>query len=225
MALSESMSEKPDSSAKAPKSLEKNARLPQQARGRERVMAILDACARLLVHEGEARLTMHGLAREAQTSIGSLYHFFPDKERVLRALIERHLMALRAITERLDQVPDQDWQAFTSVEAIQRLVQPYMQYFIASPEVLLLLRLTESDPSLESPEISETLERIYLKVLALRLPHAGEQDRRAYAVTLFRLPLGILLHMSPGAEETETILLREIPRALVAYLYAIEALA
>ncbi|WP_254658310.1 helix-turn-helix domain-containing protein [Pseudomonas lundensis] len=55
---------------------------------------ILDACARLMVGKGVLSLTMHGIAKEAGTSIGSLYHFFRDKEEVLSALGRRHIDAL-----------------------------------------------------------------------------------------------------------------------------------
>lgn len=76
----------------------KAGRTPQQRRGRARVEAVLDACAILLWEEGPGELTMHKLAKRAKTSIGSLYHFFPDKDAVIDALCQRHLVAMNGIT-------------------------------------------------------------------------------------------------------------------------------
>ena len=62
-------------------------RKPCQARGQQRVEAILEAAGSLIAAESSiSALTMHKLAEAAQTSIGSLYHFFPDKDCVIAAL-------------------------------------------------------------------------------------------------------------------------------------------
>lgn len=105
-----------------------SSRAPQQARGRERVAAILDACARLIVIEGIAQVTMHGMARNTGTSIGSLYHFFPDKQSVLDALGERHIQALAVITEELMAIDDSVWIEESAGDVIARLVLPILQY-------------------------------------------------------------------------------------------------
>ena len=73
-------------------------RRPQQERGQRRVDAILDAAAELVAAGGIAAATMHRVAQRSRTAIGSMCHFFPDREAVLRALALRHTQALRALT-------------------------------------------------------------------------------------------------------------------------------
>lgn len=70
-----------------PFSLRKPAR---QSRARDTIDAILDAAARLVTRE-EAPLSLstNRIAEIAGVSIGSLYQYFPGKDAILHALIER----------------------------------------------------------------------------------------------------------------------------------------
>jgi AcrR family transcriptional regulator len=64
-------------------------RLPRQARSRASLDALLEATAHLLREGGYARLTTNHIAERAGVSIGTLYQFFPGKEAIVAALIER----------------------------------------------------------------------------------------------------------------------------------------
>lgn len=66
-------------------------RVPVQARSRRRYEAILDSAANLFAESGFEGATMEAIAAGAETSIGSVYTFFPDKLAILRALAERVL--------------------------------------------------------------------------------------------------------------------------------------
>jgi AcrR family transcriptional regulator len=63
---------------------------PRQERARATVDAILAATARILVKEGYDRASTNRIALEAGVSVGSLYQYFPSKEALVAALIERH---------------------------------------------------------------------------------------------------------------------------------------
>jgi AcrR family transcriptional regulator len=63
---------------------------PQQQRSRETVDVILAATARVLVKEGFDHASTNRIAEAAGVSIGSLYQYFPSKESLVAALIERH---------------------------------------------------------------------------------------------------------------------------------------
>jgi AcrR family transcriptional regulator len=65
-------------------------RQPLQERARKTVDAILTATARLLVREGYARMTTNRVAQVAGVSIGSVYQFFPGKDALIGAVIDRH---------------------------------------------------------------------------------------------------------------------------------------
>jgi AcrR family transcriptional regulator len=59
------------------------------------VDAVLDATAQVLVEVGYARCSTNRVAEAAGVSIGSLYQYFPSKEVLIQAVIERHLASLR----------------------------------------------------------------------------------------------------------------------------------
>jgi AcrR family transcriptional regulator len=85
-------------------------RLPQQARSWERFHRILDAAADLFVEIGYESVTTDDIAAKANTSVGGLYRFFPDKVAVFQALLDRYLNRLRELsaalhTEEATQVP------------------------------------------------------------------------------------------------------------------------
>jgi AcrR family transcriptional regulator len=63
---------------------------PRQQRGKDTVDSILEATARVLKHAGFDGLTTNAVAAKAGVSIGSLYQYFPNKEALVSALIERH---------------------------------------------------------------------------------------------------------------------------------------
>lgn len=78
-------------------------RLPQQARSRERVNLILDAAAQVFEDVGYEAASTELIAACAQTSIGSLYRFFPDKSTILFALAECFAEQMRKVfTETFD---------------------------------------------------------------------------------------------------------------------------
>jgi AcrR family transcriptional regulator len=70
---------------------------PRQARSREMVEAILEAAARVLVKHGLEHTTTNHIATAAGVSIGSLYQYFPSKEALVVALLERHMDDMRSL--------------------------------------------------------------------------------------------------------------------------------
>ncbi len=69
---------------------------PKQQRSKETVDVILAATARVLVKEGFDRASTNRIAEAAGVSIGSLYQYFPSKEALVAALIERHMEGMTA---------------------------------------------------------------------------------------------------------------------------------
>lgn len=62
---------------------------PQQQRARATYDAILEASARIISKGGLAAFNTNAVASRAGVSIGSLYQYFPDKDAIMAALIER----------------------------------------------------------------------------------------------------------------------------------------
>ena len=76
-------------------------RQPQQKRSQERVEKILDAAAIVFDEVGFEAATTHAIASRANTAVGSLYQFFPDKLAIFNALELRHVERVYVIWERL----------------------------------------------------------------------------------------------------------------------------
>jgi AcrR family transcriptional regulator len=72
---------------------------PQQARSLATVDAILTATARVLVKHGYDHASTNRVAEEAGVSVGSLYQYFPTKEALVAALIDRHMTEMTALIE------------------------------------------------------------------------------------------------------------------------------
>jgi len=75
----------------------KKRRVPSQERSRERLSRILDAAAHEFADKGIEAATMEGIADRAETSVGSIYQFFPNKRAVYEALADRYHQEVRAL--------------------------------------------------------------------------------------------------------------------------------
>ena len=120
---------------------------PKQERSRATIDAILTATARVLVRDGFDHASTNRIAEAAGVSIGSLYQYFPSKEALVAALIERHMEEMtREIASGFERVAE-----LPLAEAARELVG-------------LMLRAHAVDPALH-------------KVLAEQVPRIGRLDR------------------------------------------------
>ena len=77
------------SSNKSTETQARTALSPQRRPGQERVAALLEAAAAVFGEKGYDGTTMAEVAARAGAQIGSLYRFFPNKDVLANALIER----------------------------------------------------------------------------------------------------------------------------------------
>lgn len=92
----------PGRSAIAPTDRFRQRKQPKQERAAETRQRILDAAAHIFAEHGYAAGTTNRIAERAGVSIGSLYQYFPNKDAVLRALMDAHVDAgARLLGERL----------------------------------------------------------------------------------------------------------------------------
>jgi AcrR family transcriptional regulator len=77
------------------------AKAPKRKRGKERVAQLLEAGAAVFEERGFAAATMTEIAARAGAPIGSLYQFFPNKDVLADALIDRYG---EHVFERLDRI-------------------------------------------------------------------------------------------------------------------------
>ena len=66
----------------------------QAARSERSRQGILDAALKLFSHHGYGATSVNDIADEAGVSKGNVYHHFPDKEAIFRALLDRYFEAM-----------------------------------------------------------------------------------------------------------------------------------
>ncbi|HET8734452.1 MAG TPA: TetR/AcrR family transcriptional regulator [Anaeromyxobacteraceae bacterium] len=105
---------------------------PTQQRSRATVDAIVDATARVLVRDGYDALSTNKVASEAGVSVGSLYQYFPGKEALVAAVMERHSSRMQEnIAERMRNAPP----AATPEEVATELIRAMLAALQAEPRL------------------------------------------------------------------------------------------
>jgi AcrR family transcriptional regulator len=120
-------------------------RVPQQKRSQKRIDEILDTTARLLAEVGLDDLTTVLIAQELDISVGSVYHYFPNKFAILYTVGERWLEEMTAVLEAVETwdmqalgIPgfvDQYCDEMLKVYRQQISVLPLVQAMFAVPEL------------------------------------------------------------------------------------------
>lgn len=68
--------------------------MTQEERSEKSRQQILDSALKLFSHRGYGATSVRDIAEEAGLSKGNVYHHFPDKETIFRALIDRYFEAM-----------------------------------------------------------------------------------------------------------------------------------
>ena len=126
-----------------------------QERSRLTVDALLEATARILVREGFDKASTNRIAEVAGVSVGSLYQYFPSKEALVAALIDRHNRpVMQAIQGELAEALK-----LSMEEAVRRLVSIAVKAHRVDPK--LHRALTEQIPRVGRLENVEFFNRQY----------------------------------------------------------------
>lgn len=72
---------------------------PVQSRSKATVDAIFQATIQVLLVQGSSRLTTIRVAERAGVSVGTLYQYYPNKQALLGAVLEWHLLRVVATVE------------------------------------------------------------------------------------------------------------------------------
>lgn len=113
------------------------AKHPGQDRGHRRVQLLLDTAADLVLIHGPEGLRMDMVAKQAATSPGSLYQFFPNRTALLTALIERYGRAISTLAE--DIVRQQTEQPpATMAQAAREFLAPFLDFYADNRAYVIL---------------------------------------------------------------------------------------
>ena len=106
-------------------------RAPVQERGRQTVARILDAAAEIADELGADAVTTRAVADRAGVSYPSLYRFFPDREAILEALLERLCADLDARCIEAEQT----WKVTSVEQLLNNEIDIHLTYYLEHPVV------------------------------------------------------------------------------------------
>lgn len=158
---------------------DRTSRAPQQERGQRRVEQILDAAEGVFVEHGVDGATMQMIADRSAASMGSLYHFFPNKDAIVEALGARYADAVRDTNQ---QAMPLEMVHLPSDELFDRILKAQVEFIERTPAFdAVHLAVQRNCPAI-SDAMNQALVGHVGQFLALRYPTMPEGERAASAM-------------------------------------------
>lgn len=180
-------------------------REPVQARARERARQILDTTGRLLEQVGLNDLTTILIAKELGVSVGSVYHYFPNKHAILYAMGEQWLASM---TERLDELAASELEQQSLSAFLDELLLRWLSVYQEQRGLLPLVQAMWGIPELhELDERHDELVISHLVDMFRRLgftcpPNEANRLARATLETCHAMMLVIVNQQGVRAQRT-----------------------
>lgn len=126
-------------------------RVPTQDRSKQRVERILDAAAEVFADVGVEAATTEAIAAKADTSIGSLYQFFPNKKALFYAIVARYTERVRAVFDAIIAPTGRSW-----IELLDFGIDALDEFHRTDPGFRAILRNWSSGEFLEADDAINT---------------------------------------------------------------------
>ena len=191
-----------------------------QKRSRITVNALLEATARILIKEGFDKASTNRIAEVAGVSVGSLYQYFPGKEALVAALIDRHNQeVMRAVRGELAEAVNLPME-----QAVRKLVAVAIKAHRIDPNLHRVL--SEQIPRVGRLEKLATFNRDNYALFRAYL-ESRRDEIRAVDLTLAAfvcvtsieaLTHTAVLHQKLVSDEATEALVDEATRLVVGYL-------
>jgi AcrR family transcriptional regulator len=184
-------------------------RQPKQARSRQRVDHLLNVAATVFEEIGYANATTNAIAARAGMSIASLYQFFPNKEAILEALVERYLDEMQQVPF----LPGENLPITVKIQlALERLEGFHESH--AGYRALFLGTAVEH-------RIHDVLIQLIETALAQSFPALDAALRRQTALVWLAITIGMTSLSKPPYDLSKATAQAETQVALAAYLRAV----
>ena len=185
---------------------------PVQPRAQATVEAILSAAANILERDGPGRFTTNAVAAQAGVSIGSLYQYFPNKQSLTAALIERSAGSL----ERSVAQAGRDAKSMLFEAGLRLLIRTVVRHQLGRPALEHTLEFEE-----RRLPIDTTAPRVRSAIRAFLEQHRGRlwvSDLDAAADDVQSMTRSLTDTASQRGERNAEIIEQRIVRALRGYL-------
>jgi AcrR family transcriptional regulator len=192
-------------------------RVPTQARSRERMERMLDAGAEQIAEVGYEAATMQAIAERAETSIGSLYQFFPNKRVLFDAIARREEERERAM---LDALFTPEFLSRPWTEVLDVSLQASYASVCASPSARAVWVQGLLTPALldAANRYNRELARRLVQFLASAFPGIPPARRELVAMTVVETVSATMLRAIRDGEDAAEGVLEETRVMLRRYL-------
>jgi AcrR family transcriptional regulator len=192
-------------------------KIPRQARARATYDALVQATARILVEEGYEAASTNRIAERAGTSIGSLYQYFPTKESLVLAVVERHGRAV------VDQLGGAFLRALSLPvpEAVAVLIRALVEAHEVDPALQRVIVQQVLHLGVEhSADLHGNATRVVEAFLKMRASEVVVEDHHTAAWVLVSTVMATLHggHLGVAADVTPEAVERELTSLVVRYL-------
>jgi AcrR family transcriptional regulator len=154
---------------------------PQRSHGKLRVAALLEAGGAVIAEKGFQAATMAEIAAKAGAPIGSLYRFFPNKEILADALLQRFVELVDRMFDDINrQIKSLSTAALT--DALLRIVADLR----GEGAAIRALLEAHADWSTKRQEFRSRMRRRIAETLALRSPKLDSKVARNMAAILLQ---------------------------------------
>lgn len=191
-------------------------RAPQQDRGHRRVEQILDAAESVFAEVGVDAATTNSIAERAGASMGSLYHFFRDKDAIVLAVARRFAERIR---DRNATVMSFDDLHAELPALFDRIIATHACFVAETPAFGIVEEVMHRKfgECTVKAQLDDAIIDQVKRFLELRLPRMGA-DQRLAATRLSVLAVGEACERSRDLPaEERTVMLRELRDMLVRY--------
>jgi AcrR family transcriptional regulator len=182
------------------------------------VDAILEATARTLVDEGYAAATTTHVAEVAGVSIGTLYQYYPSREALVAALVDRHI---GRILEVLAEATENNREVSLAA-ATRQLLQVLLRMHAAEPRlhVVLSRHFDETDGFDRLCGLSRGLRALVEASLQERRAELRPTDLRLASLVLVHAVHGVIsaVILEGGMGLDSEALLDELTELVMGYL-------
>jgi AcrR family transcriptional regulator len=152
-------------------------RQPSQNRSKATVDRILRAAESLIAKHGTGTLKMREIALRAKVPIGSLYMYFPNREAIIRAIVDRYH---DSIDKSLQDLASQVRTPQHLIDLLERIVDDYYKFIRSTPSILNLWSGSLYNKTLTRLSIADSKRTAQILYLASEPFLTPEQAERAF---------------------------------------------
>jgi AcrR family transcriptional regulator len=190
---------------------------PKQKRGQRRVDAILNAASEVFAEMRYENATIIEIASRADTSVGSLYQFFANKEAILKALVERYVERASGVFAGMEV---EAFPEMTLEQIVKAILVPLKEFIRDNRDFQVIF--SNAAGSAFVAETIRSMDDAFLArtdaALAIAYPHLSPKQRRKSSLVCMMIMKALLMLAHHSSELTLDEVFEELEAVYLRYL-------